>query len=69
MIYPNPVRNSEFFISAISKNETVKVYNLNGHLVQTINNVNDQEKINVNKLPKGVYFVITKTQSAKIILD
>ena len=69
VIYPNPVRNSEFFISGISKNETVKVYNLNGQLVQTINNVNDQEKINVNKLPKGVYFVTTKTQSAKIIVD
>ncbi len=68
-IYPNPVKNSEFFISGISKNETIKVYNLNGQLLKTINNVNNKEKVNLNNLPKGVYFVTTKTQSAKIIVD
>ncbi|QBO58839.1 endonuclease [Chryseobacterium salivictor] len=68
-IYPNPVKNNEFFISGIDKNETVKVYSLNGQLLQTINNVNDKEKVNLKKLPKGVYFVTTKTQSAKIIVD
>lgn len=68
-IYPNPVKNNEFFISGIDKNETVKVYSLNGQLLQTINNVNDKEKVNLNKLPKGVYFVTTKTQSAKIIVE
>ncbi|QOW09212.1 T9SS type A sorting domain-containing protein [Kaistella flava (ex Peng et al. 2021)] len=68
-IYPNPVKNNEFFISGIDKNETVKVYSLNGQLLQTINNVNDKEKVNLNQLPKGVYFVTTKTQSAKIIVD
>lgn len=68
-VYPNPVKNSEFFISGISKNETIKVYNLNGQLLKTINNVNNKEKVNLNNLPKGVYFVTTKTQSAKIIVD
>lgn len=68
-IYPNPVKNNEFFISGIDKNETVKIYSLNGQLLQTINNVNDKEKVNLNKLPKGVYFVTTKTQSSKIIVD
>ena len=68
-IYPNPVKNNEFFISGIDKNETLKVYSLNGQLLQTINNVNDKEKVNLNKLPKGVYFVTTKTQSAKIIVE
>lgn len=68
-VYPNPVKNNEFFISGIDKNETVKVYSLNGQLLQTINNVNDKEKVNLKKLPKGVYFMTTKTQSAKIIVD
>ena len=68
-IYPNPVKNSEFFISGIDKNETVKIYSLTGQLLQTFNNVNNKEKMNLNKLPKGVYFVTTKSQSAKMIVD
>lgn len=68
-IYPNPVKNSEFFISGINKNETVKIYILTGQLLQIINNVNNKEKMNLNKLPRGVYFVTTKSQSAKMIVD
>lgn len=68
-VYPNPVKDQEFFISGISKNETVKIYNVNGQLLQTINNVNNNEKVNTNKLSKGVYFITTQTQSAKIIVE
>ncbi|SHJ89025.1 endonuclease [Epilithonimonas mollis] len=68
-VYPNPVRNSELFISGISKNETVQIYSANGQLVQTINNVNNNEKINLKKLSKGVYFVKTKSSSTKVIVD
>jgi len=68
-VYPNPVKNSELFISGISKNETVQIYSANGQLVQTINNVNNNEKINLKKLSKGVYFVKTKSSSTKVIVD
>jgi len=68
-VYPNPVKNSELFISGISKNETVQIYSANGQLVQTINNVNNNEKINLKKLSKGVYFVKTKSGSTKVIVD
>lgn len=68
-IYPNPVKNSDFFISGIDKNETVKIDSLTGQLLQTFNNVNNNDKMNLNKLPKGVYFVTTKSQSAKIIVE
>ena len=68
-IYPNPVRNNEFYISGIDKNETVKVYSLTGQLLQTINNVNNKDKVNLKQLSKGVYFITTKTQSAKIIVN
>lgn len=68
-VYPNPVKGHEFFISGIDKNETVKIYSVNGQLLQTISNVNNNEKVNMTKLPKGVYFITTKTQSAKIIVD
>ncbi|MFC4163829.1 endonuclease [Epilithonimonas zeae] len=68
-VYPNPVKNSELFISGISKNETVQIYSANGQLVQTVNNVNNNEKINLKKLSKGVYFVKTKSSSTKVIVD
>lgn len=68
-VYPNPVKNSQFFISGIEKNETVKIYSLNGQLVQTIENVENKGKVNLHKLPKGVYLVKTKNQSSKIIVD
>ena len=68
-IYPNPVKNNQFLITGITKNETVKIYSLNGQLLQTINNVNNKDKVNLNKLAKGIYFVTTKTQSAKMMVD
>lgn len=68
-IYPNPVKNNQFFISGIEKNETVKIYSLNGQLVQTINNVDNKGKVSLNKLAKGVYIVATKNQSSKIVVE
>jgi endonuclease I/chitodextrinase len=68
-VYPNPVKNSQFYISGIEKNETVKIYSLSGQLVQTIENVENKGKVNLNKLPKGIYIVKTKNQSSKIIVD
>ena len=68
-IYPNPVKNSEFFVKGVEKNETLKIYSLNGQLLQTVLNVGNNTKVSLKSLPKGVYFVTTKTQSAKIIVD
>ena len=68
-VYPNPVKNNELYISGITKNETVQIYSANGQLVQTVNNVNNNEKINMTKLSKGVYFVKTKSGSTKVLVD
>lgn len=68
-IYPNPVKNHEFYISGIAKNESVKIYSVNGQLVQTIDKVEDKGKVSIHKLPKGVYVVKTKNQSSKIIVE
>lgn len=68
-IYPNPVKNSEFYISGISNNETVKIYTLSGQLIQTVLKVDNNQKISLKSLPKGVYFITTKTQSAKILVN
>ncbi|WP_314243727.1 endonuclease [Empedobacter tilapiae] len=69
VISPNPVKNHEFVISGIEKNETIQVFSINGELVQTIQNVNNNTKVRLNKLPKGVYIVKTKTQSSKVIIN
>ena len=68
-VYPNPVKNSEFYISGIDKNETVKIYNVSGQLVQTIEKVENKGKVSLRKLSKGVYVVKTKNQSSKIIVE
>ena len=69
VISPNPVKNHEFVISGIEKNETIQVFSINGELVQTIQNVNNNTKVRLNKLPKGVYIVKTKKQSSKVIIN
>ena len=68
-VYPNPIKNNEFFISGLKNKETVQIYDANGKLVQTINNVGNKEKVNLKKLPKGVYFVKTADKSTKIMVD
>ena len=35
-IYPNPVTNNEFYISGITKKETIQIYDLNGKLIQVV---------------------------------
>ena len=69
VVYPNPVRNGEFFINGIVKKETVKIYSVTGQLLKSFENVGNNEKVNVQSLAKGVYFITTKTQSAKIIVE
>lgn len=68
-VYPNPVKNNEFYISGISKKENVQIYDVNGKLVQTISNVGNKEKVSLKKLPKGIYFVKTADKSTKIMVD
>ncbi len=68
-IYPNPVTNNEFYISGITKKETIQIYDLNGKLIQVVKNVGNKEKVNLTKLPKGVYIIKTQGKSTKIIVN
>jgi myo-inositol-hexaphosphate 3-phosphohydrolase len=68
-IYPNPVTNNEFYISGIMKKETIQIYDLNGKLIQVVKNVGNKEKVNLTKLPKGVYIIKTQGKSTKIIVN
>lgn len=68
IIAPNPIKNSEFTIQGIGNNETVLIYDLNGRLVQSLHHVNNNDKVKIDKLPKGVYIVKTVTQTTKVIV-
>lgn len=67
-VYPNPVRNSEFYISGLGNNEAIQIYGMNGQFIKTLTNVKDKQKISL-KLPKGVYILKTKDQSTKLIVE
>lgn len=68
-IYPNPVKNQQFFISGVAAGELIKIYSVSGQLLQTVQSSGEQTKVVTNRLPKGVYFITTKTQSAKIMVE
>lgn len=68
-IYPNPVKNYQFTVEGIGKNETLKIYSISGQLLQTINNVKNKEVVRVNRLSSGIYFITGKTQSAKLVIE
>lgn len=67
-IYPNPVKNQTFTITGIGSNETLRIFNTNGQLIQTFNNVKNGDKISLKPLEKGVYIVKVSSQSTKIII-
>lgn len=68
-VYPNPIKNQEFFVTGITKKETVKIYSVTGQLLQTLPNVGNNESLQLKSLPKGLYFITTSTQSAKMIVE
>lgn len=69
MVYPNPVRNGEMFINGLTEKTDVQVYSISGQLVQTFKAVSDKQRLELKKLPKGVYLIKAGSQSAKIIVD
>jgi hypothetical protein len=53
-VYPNP-SNGQINVAGLIGGETVRVITLDGKTIQTINNTS--EKLNINLIDKGVYFV------------
>jgi len=68
-VYPNPVKNQEIFVEGIKASENIEIYNLNGQKVQNFNQVKNKQKLNLNKLPKGMYILKTSTSSTKFIVE
>ena len=58
-LYPNPTQHS-FIIEGVNQS-TISIFNLSGELIQSLKNY-DGTPIDVNYLPKGIYFI-------KILMD
>ncbi len=57
-VYPNPVSNElNINTTTTSRITNVKIYNISGDLVTSLNNWNTNETINVQNFKKGVYFL------------
>ncbi len=68
-VYPNPVKNQEVIVDGLEKNDTIKIYSMNGQLVQTIEKVNNKEKVHLKKLSKGIYILKSQKKTTKIIVE
>ncbi|MGX9986934.1 endonuclease [Soonwooa purpurea] len=68
-VYPNPVKNHEIFVDGIKNVDNIEIYNLNGQKVQNFNQVKNKQKLNLNKLPKGIYILKSSTASTKFIVE
>jgi subtilisin family serine protease len=54
-IYPNPT-NDKIYINGVNKEELVKIYDIQGKLIESITIYNDAE-IDLSKYDKGVYLI------------
>lgn len=64
-LYPNPT-NGPLSLTAENKSE-VQVYSIDGKILKTLQVQKGQNEISISELPKGVYFIKTATESAKVI--
>ncbi|HOK51488.1 MAG TPA: T9SS type A sorting domain-containing protein, partial [Bacteroidales bacterium] len=65
-IYPNPAKNI-LYVSAKAGKE-VKIYNVAGSLVFSRITASNIDKIDISKLPAGVYFVKVDNLTEKLLV-
>lgn len=67
-IYPNPTSNGSFSISSTVELSSITIYNVNGQIIQEINNPTtiSTETYNVNNLSTGFYLVQLKSDTNSI---
>ncbi len=67
-LYPNPAM-SEFFVSDLSGNEVLMLYDLNGKLLQSKIAANKLERMNTERLSSGLYLLkITSDEGESVTL-
>jgi hypothetical protein len=62
-IYPNPSNNTLYFSESVFENQTaiVKIYSLDGQLIETQNLNANQPKTDISSLTNGIYLVEVKS--------
>lgn len=65
--YPNPAKDN-LFVKSLQSIDEVKIYSLNGALVKTVLNVENETAINVSDLASGIYIMKINNQSQGIKL-
>jgi hypothetical protein len=69
-VYPNPTTNNFFVSNSLNETEnmTVNISDMNGKLVQKIQNVNgSKSSINIDDLAKGFYFLRIETSRGDVL--
>jgi len=66
-IYPNPIRDKLKIENRELKIKQIKLYNITGSLLQSINVDSNELEINMRNLQSGVYFVKITTEKGMII--
>ena len=64
-IYPNPTQ--DMLIIDNSDADKALIFDLNGHLLQTVSLYGEKATINVTTLPRGEYLLLLNTQTYKFI--
>ncbi|SEM10122.1 Por secretion system C-terminal sorting domain-containing protein [Chryseobacterium taichungense] len=70
-ISPNPILNNEIFVKGETQNiKKAEIYNLQGKLMQTINQPfeSSRNSIKINNLPQGIYILKLDATSLKFIV-
>ncbi|MCU7615569.1 endonuclease [Chryseobacterium sp. PBS4-4] len=69
-VYPNPISNNEIFVKGETENiQKAEVYNLQGKVMQTINQpFKNGKSIKVNQLPQGIYILKLNETSLKFLV-
>jgi endonuclease I/chitodextrinase len=69
-VYPNPISNNEIFVKGETENvQKVEIYNLQGKVMQTINQpFKNGKSIKVNSLPQGIYILKLGESSLKFLV-
>ncbi|NQX85096.1 MAG: T9SS type A sorting domain-containing protein [Flavobacteriaceae bacterium] len=63
-VYPNPA-SSELSIEANLTIDNLSIYDINGRLIDSIQNANSELKLDVSNLTKGIYFIEIQSGNIK----
>lgn len=66
LVYPNPT-NSELIIHGVEGGRTIRIYSLQGILINTVPTQTDETVINVSSLPDGTYLLQIGAEIVKFI--